>query len=154
MPAVSIEPKSIAVVHQNYISPFSTIPPLSVTAYHSKLALVRYPRNATANWPFAASFNCAHISRTLLDRFAACGKVCIWPFVCGPNFFGASPRAHSHTHTLPGKLLNNPCCHFTTLGISFGQFAFGLDPLWMLTFTWAQRSSARWAYNFNAHCRK
>jgi len=99
MPAVSIEPKSISVVHQNYISPFSTIPPLSVTAYHSKLALVRYPRNATANWPFAASFNCAHISRTLLDRSAACGKVCIWPFVCGPNFFGAHPRAHSHTHT-------------------------------------------------------
>jgi len=113
MPAVSIEPKSIAVVHQNYISPFSTIPPLSVTAYHSKLALVRYPRNATANWPFAASFNCAHISRTLLDRSAACGKVCIWPFVCGPNFFGAHPRAHSHSHTHTHLQLRQRMLHLT-----------------------------------------
>lgn len=92
------------------------------------------------------------IASLLVAKFAF-GHLCV-----AKLFWGTVTHIHTRAFTLPvsSKLLNNPCCHFTTLGIPFGQFAFGLDPLWMLTFTlskWTQ-CSPRWAYNFNAHCRK
>lgn len=138
---------------------------LTIYSYHSELALLRHPRTANdnANWSFAASFNCAHISRSVLDRLADFGlwqslhlAICVWA-----KLFRAHTHTHTHTHSYTQrKLLNNPCCYFTTLGISFGHSLLHLavfrpgHSLWMLTFTLAKWGGASWAYNFNAHCRK